>query len=147
MDMGGRGMGELNHGQERVGQPRPALPRPILCIVAFAAKIAASATEHKPIKVKVPDTYEPKSGPNPWLSPGPTLLTAQPQPLPATEASVEAVSVQPNAKSQSGPASVVPVSGAMDDLSDRLKELFTPADTAPLAPAAAPSAGGAYLEA
>jgi hypothetical protein len=30
MDMGGRGMGELDHDQERVGRPRLALPRPML---------------------------------------------------------------------------------------------------------------------
>jgi hypothetical protein len=30
MKMGGRGMGELAHGQERVSRPSLALPRPIL---------------------------------------------------------------------------------------------------------------------
>ena len=30
MDMGSRGMDELNHIQERVGRPSLALPRPIL---------------------------------------------------------------------------------------------------------------------
>jgi len=35
-------------------------------LVAFAAKLAASAGEHKPITFEVPNSYEPKSGPNPW---------------------------------------------------------------------------------
>ena len=35
-------------------------------LVAVASKIAASAAEHKPIDVVVPDSYEPKQGPNKW---------------------------------------------------------------------------------
>jgi len=35
-------------------------------LVAVASKIAASAGEHKPIDVNVPDSYVPKRGPNKW---------------------------------------------------------------------------------
>jgi len=38
-------------------------------LVAFASKIAGSADEHTPIDVKVPDTYQPKRGPNRWKTP------------------------------------------------------------------------------
>ena len=38
-------------------------------LVAVASKIASSAGEHKPIDVKVPASYEPATGPNPWLHP------------------------------------------------------------------------------
>jgi len=34
--------------------------------VAVASKLVASAAEHNPITVTVPDTYQPKSGPNKW---------------------------------------------------------------------------------
>ena len=37
-------------------------------LVAVASKIAASAGEHTPIDFKVPDTYEPSSGPNSWAA-------------------------------------------------------------------------------
>ena len=37
-------------------------------LVAFASKIASSAAPHKPIDVKVPESYEPKSGPNTWAA-------------------------------------------------------------------------------
>ena len=37
-------------------------------LVAVASKIAGSAGEHKPIDVKVPSTYEPATGRNPWLN-------------------------------------------------------------------------------
>jgi len=35
-------------------------------LVAVASKIAGSVGPHKPIDIKVPDTYEPSTGPNPW---------------------------------------------------------------------------------
>jgi len=35
-------------------------------LVALAAKLTASAAEHSPIKVRVPKSYEPKTGANPW---------------------------------------------------------------------------------
>jgi len=35
-------------------------------LVALAAKLATSAGEHKPIKVRVPTSYEPPTGANPW---------------------------------------------------------------------------------
>jgi len=35
-------------------------------LVAVASKIATSAGEHKPIAFEVPDSYEPKKGPNKW---------------------------------------------------------------------------------
>jgi len=35
-------------------------------LVTLAAKLATSAGEHKPIKVEVPTSYEPKAGANPW---------------------------------------------------------------------------------
>ena len=37
-------------------------------LVAVASKLAGSAAEHKPIDVVVPDSYEPKAGPNPWTA-------------------------------------------------------------------------------
>ena len=40
-------------------------------LVAFASKVASSAGEYKPIDFKVPTTYEPKRGPNPWTMPLP----------------------------------------------------------------------------
>jgi hypothetical protein len=35
-------------------------------LVAFASKVSTSACEHTEITVEVPDSYEPKTGPNPW---------------------------------------------------------------------------------
>ena len=35
-------------------------------MVAFASKLAARVAEHHPIDVKVPDSYVPDEGPNPW---------------------------------------------------------------------------------
>ena len=35
-------------------------------LVAVASKIAGSVSEHKPIAIKIPDTYVPKKGPNKW---------------------------------------------------------------------------------
>ena len=43
-------------------------------LVAVASKIAASAGEHKPIAFDVPNSYEPKTGANPWRQP---KLTAE----------------------------------------------------------------------
>jgi len=36
-------------------------------LVALATKLATSAGEHVPIDVFVPKSYEPKTGPNPWV--------------------------------------------------------------------------------
>ena len=38
-------------------------------LVAIASKLAASAAPHVPIEFTVPDTYEPKVGPNKWSAP------------------------------------------------------------------------------
>jgi hypothetical protein len=35
-------------------------------LVALASKLAKSAREHRPIKVRVPASYEPKTGASPW---------------------------------------------------------------------------------
>ena len=43
-------------------------------LVAVASKLAGSASEHRPIDVVVPSSYEPKTGPNPWTA----LLKAAP---------------------------------------------------------------------
>jgi len=43
-------------------------------LVAVASKIEASAGEHKPIAFDVPNSYEPKTGANPWRQP---KLTAE----------------------------------------------------------------------
>jgi hypothetical protein len=35
-------------------------------LVALASKLATSAGPHTPIEIKVPSSYEPATGPNPW---------------------------------------------------------------------------------
>ena len=42
-------------------------------LVAVAAKLAGSAAPHKPIEIKVPESYERKTGPNPWAG----IMTAR----------------------------------------------------------------------
>ena len=39
-------------------------------LVAFANKLATSAGPREPIKLQVPASYKPKTGPNPWLARG-----------------------------------------------------------------------------
>jgi hypothetical protein len=42
-------------------------------LVALASTLALSACEHSEIKFDAPTSYEPKTGPNPWRAPPPTL--------------------------------------------------------------------------
>jgi len=52
-------------------------------LVAVASKLVTSAGEHKPIEVKVPNSYEQKIGTNPWLAPMPASpLAKDPETLP-----------------------------------------------------------------
>jgi hypothetical protein len=53
-------------------------------LVALAAKLATSARERRPIKVRVPASYEPKTGANPWAEAGGDACTgpgAVPEPI------------------------------------------------------------------
>jgi len=65
--------------------------------VAFASKIAGSAVEHKPIDVRIPSSYEPRTGPNPWrqahtLAAATEKATPTPAlPMPAAVLAVEPV--------------------------------------------------------
>jgi hypothetical protein len=45
-------------------------------LVTLAAKLATSAREHKPIQVRVPSSYKPKTGANPWSEVGSAGLQA-----------------------------------------------------------------------
>ena len=45
-------------------------------LVALASKLATSAGPHTPIEIKVPSSYEPATGPNPWTK-GKDQATAQ----------------------------------------------------------------------
>ena len=60
-------------------------------LVAVASKLAGSAAPHKPIDVSVPDTYVPKSGPNPWAvrSMKAGMPAAEPMPAPGRRMTVE----------------------------------------------------------
>jgi hypothetical protein len=51
-------------------------------LVALATKLATSAGAHTPFTVRVPTSYEPKTGANPWASAGPQ--PARSQVLPAS---------------------------------------------------------------
>jgi len=64
-------------------------------LVALAAKLASSAGEHVPIRVRVPATYVPKAGPNPWA----TLEKVSARPLPAPAATRTRVSMSRRAMS------------------------------------------------
>ena len=49
-------------------------------LVAFASKLVASTGPHTPIDVKVPASYEPATGPNPWVATEKALHQAHPPP-------------------------------------------------------------------
>lgn len=49
-------------------------------LVAFASKLASSAAPHMPVAVEVPNTYEPKSGQNPWVKDQSSLVVTPERP-------------------------------------------------------------------
>jgi len=118
--------------------------------VAFASKLAASSREHKPIDVKVPSSYEPKTGPNLWQDPA--LQETQPwspahvvpqeatadatqtpaPPLVAAEEVTERGTLKLEMQAiKSNTAKTDPTAelGVAQDLSNRLKSIFAPSTT------------------
>ena len=86
-------------------------------LVAVASKIAGSAGEHKPIDVKVPSTYEPATGRNPWLNAA-SAPASELQPEVAEEA--QRFATPEVARADAG------LSDSLTIISDRLKGLLTP---------------------
>jgi len=75
-------------------------------LVALAAKLATSAGEHKPIKVEVPASYEPKAGANPWADVGGAACTGS-QALPEPVEAADAAAAHENRMSLGAAAAVV----------------------------------------
>ena len=71
-------------------------------LVAVASKIAGSVGPHKPIDVNVPESYEPKTGPNTWVG----RMAAPVAPL--TEAVVEAAPAAEKTRSPIGIVDAAP---------------------------------------
>jgi len=134
-------------------------------LVAVASKLAASAAPHKPIKFLTPSTYEPKTGPNPWAMDGADEKLSLGAVAPALPPSGgggsgggvaapdhvdaflvdEGSSVAPPAPPPAAaPFSTAAAEGAeegaeaLQNLSDRIKGMFSPPKVSASAPAAVP---------
>jgi len=136
--------------------------------VAFAAKLAMSARPHKPIDADVPASYEPKTGPNPWTSPGglnadakiaEALLAAdKAAPLAVELKLTTPIALPPGAGEAAGNRrdslddfadatdavssadAVSSTEGILQDLSARMQRMLSPSSMAAPAPATAPKA-------
>jgi hypothetical protein len=87
-------------------------------LVAIASKLAMSAGEHRPIEFNVPDTYEPATGPNPWLSA--RHEKSQPEPAPT-----QPMGKEPAQAEVLGVANLAKQPEPVNQISDRIKSWVT----------------------